>query len=740
MKHASSLMKDKNMPKNKNKGHKGKKWIEGREARARKEMEQITQDPRFSHVPFDPKLRDAPKKQKTVKLDSRFSSMFSDEKFYEKSTMDPRGRTGSYSTKEDLRQFYRVSSEESESDDDDDEDEKSESENEGEEEKEDTKATNEAQDAPIKTKDISKDILERLQDMTQDYARGAAMFSDDSSDDDSSTEDEDEKEKEFDWGELDQDAVWDTQQEFEETSRIAVCNLDWNNIKAVDIMVVFHSFCPRGGSIKKVSIYPSEFGKERMAEEDRFGPKELTSEALGEKSKVIDDNDIDLDKLERGRLLYRGAKENYEALRQYERNRLRYYYAVVECDSVDTAKVLYSECDRQSFERAGVYMDLRYIPAEMTFDEEPHDSCHDVPEFYEAKLFTTTALFDSQPTLTWDQTDPHRQKVLSNAMRNAMSGKEYNENYLKNFIASSSGEESNSEQEGDYSSDEGETSKQERIANFRALLQEIDEKEKKKKNRFDMEEVFGTGAKEEGGDDDSESEEESEKENDLNPFEKYLEKKRNKKMKKLEDKKAAGSRDDEYSDDEVPGGMEDIRNDPFFAEEMEESPKKGKKDKKKKKKKIPKEEESGDEEERRDLELLLMDEDQEEKRHFNMRDIIEEHKGKSKKKLKKNARKKRAEKLLEGKESNKDEFKVDTGDARFSGLFTSGDFNIDPSHPQFKRTKAIDELINNVQKKRMAENFENIPDPKRVNTAKGKEDHELSMLVKRVKNKAKKPK
>ncbi|XP_068216075.1 uncharacterized protein [Palaemon carinicauda] len=723
-------MKDKTMKKNKNKGDKGKKWVKGKESDARKEMEQITQDPRFSHVPFDPKFRDAPKKERTVMLDSRFSSMFTDEKFHEKSTMDPRGRTASYSTKEDLRQFYRTASGDSASD--------SEEEEKSEEEEEITETTPVSQDASTKCKEVSSDILERLQDMTQDYARGAVMFSDDSSDDDSSSEEEVEREKEFDWGELDQDAIWDTQQEFEETSRIAVCNLDWNHIKAVDIMVVFHSFCPRGGSVKKVTIYPSEFGKERMAEEDRFGPKELTTETVGENNQDIDDNDIDLDKLEKGKLTYyrsRGARENYEALRRYERNRLRYYYAVVECDSVDTAKVLYGQCDRQSFERAGVYMDLRYIPSEMTFDdEEPHDVCEAVPEFYEAKMFTTTALFDSQPTLTWDQTDPHRQKVLSNAMRSAMTGKEYNENYLKNFIASSSDEDSDHEQEEDYSSDEGENDKKARIANFRALLQEIDEKETKKKNRFDMEEVFGT----EGKEDEGEDEEESESENDLNPFERYLEKKKNKKLKKLEAKKVAIGEKEEYSDDELPEGMEDIRNDPFFAEELEESPKKDKKDKKKKKKKMQKEVQSDNEEAQKDLELLLMDEDQEEKRHFNMRDIVEEHKGKSKKKLKKNAKKKMAEKL-EGKDSNND-FKVDTTDSRFSSLFTSGDFNIDPSHPQFKRTKAIDELINNVQKKRMAESFENTLDPKRVNTAKGKEDHELSMLVKRVKNKAKKPK
>lgn len=57
--------------------------------------------------------------------------------------------------------------------------------------------------------EISEDMLEQLQDMTRDYARGEVLFSGDSSDDDSTTTDEDEDVGEFEWGELDQDALWD---------------------------------------------------------------------------------------------------------------------------------------------------------------------------------------------------------------------------------------------------------------------------------------------------------------------------------------------------------------------------------------------------------------------------------------------------------------------------------------------------------------------------------------------------
>jgi hypothetical protein len=58
-----------------------------------------------------------------------------------------------------------------------------------------------------------------------------------------------------------------------ETRRLAVCNLDWDHLAAVDVFKLMESFVPAGGAVLKVAVYPSNYGLEKLAHEARFGPK-----------------------------------------------------------------------------------------------------------------------------------------------------------------------------------------------------------------------------------------------------------------------------------------------------------------------------------------------------------------------------------------------------------------------------------------------------------------------------------
>lgn len=77
--------------------------------------------------------------------------------------------------------------------------------------------------------------------------------------------------------------------------------MDWDRVNAVDLMILFNSFVPDGGVVKKVTIYPSEFGKSRMKEDDINGPQELMRLAAEKRKKQIDEYEV-LEKIEKGQI------------------------------------------------------------------------------------------------------------------------------------------------------------------------------------------------------------------------------------------------------------------------------------------------------------------------------------------------------------------------------------------------------------------------------------------------------
>ncbi|CAK6983147.1 ESF1 homolog [Scomber scombrus] len=729
-------------------------------------------DERFLRVQKDPRFWEMPERERKVKIDKRFQSMFHDKRFKVKYTVDKRGKPINHTTTEDLKRFYKLSDSEEEEEeeeerkkkkvegkkkkkkkekeevkesvmkvddeeeegetlqsrdvkvktekpergvrvyeegeDDDDDDEQSVDEDElgdivseeGEEEEDDDEEEESGSD------DEDESGLDSDSDSGPDLARGKGNIetSSDEDDDDDDVEaflQREEEEIEHDWGELCKDAP----RSDEVSTRLAVCNMDWDRMKAKDLLALLNSFTPKGGAVLSVKIYPSDFGKERLTVEETQGPMEL--KALPEDSE--DDNEEEK--------VYR------EKMRDHQFKRLKYFYAVVECDSTDTAAKIYEECDGYEYESSCSMLDLRFVPNDVKFDEEPKDEATDVNlTVYTPKLFTSTSSSTSKVQLTWDETDHDRVTALNrNFNKNELLDMDFNA-----YLASSSEDEGEEEEEGEEGGDaerteepaavvvveeeeEEEEEKQtkkkktkktkseEQISKYRELLKGIQDKEKKiqEDKNMEMEITWVPGLKETT---EQLVKKKMEGKDKLTPWEEFLEKKKDKKKKKKAHKKQ-GDDEDELSDDDLPPDVD--LSDPFFAEELAAADVK----KKPKKKKQDEEEEERTAEDEGELErqkaemALLMEDDATDvkHKHFNYDKIVEQQ-NLSKKKKKKLQKK--------GEQTQEDDFQVDVKDPRFQSMFTSHLFNLDPSDPNYKKTRATQSIEAEKQRRRRDEEDE----------------------------------
>ncbi len=192
------------------------------------------------------------------------------------------------------------------------------------------------------------------------------------------------------------------------TKRMAMVSADWDKLRAVDILAALRPFAPPGGAVLSVAVVPSDFGLQAMARDEQKGPQlPAATEAKGGR--------VGGSKHEEGHF-------DNEALRQYERSRLNYYYAVVTCDSARTAASIYAECDGMEYEGSSNFMDLRFIPDEVQIPHAPRDTADDIPSDYEPRRFITHALQATEVPLTWDGDDFERDQAMQ-ALKTALRPK-----------------------------------------------------------------------------------------------------------------------------------------------------------------------------------------------------------------------------------------------------------------------------------------------------------------------------
>ncbi|KAG9232868.1 pre-rRNA-processing protein-like protein ESF1 [Amylocarpus encephaloides] len=705
-----------------------------------------TNDERFSNFTTDPRFRLPSKKHTRTKVDKRFSRMLKDEDFSNTAKVDRYGRQlSNEGKKKALERLYVPDEEESESD-------------------EERGADIEVEDDDVVEKELKK------ADSKYDAARGGGFSSSD--------EDEDEEDEEEGGVEIDEVDFPDLQAEQtgvemgEVSSRFAVVNLDWDNIKSSDLMAVFSSFAPQGGRIHKISVYPSEFGKERMEREELEGPpKEIfASKDEGEEWESESDGSEDEEELDdkiRKDLQKEDDGEDFDgaALRQYQLERLRYYYAVVECSDNGTAQKIYESTDGTEYLSSANFFDLRFIPDGTEFDDRPRDECDAVPSGYRPIEFVTDALQHSKVKLTWDTAPEEASR--KDAIKKAFSGSraEIGENDLRAYLGSDSEDESepdNATLEEVAVDEEGPKLTKKELARqkMRAALglAAAPTPSSKKKTAApvgDMEITFSSGLT---TTDSGKGVFENAPLPDETTAEAYVRKEKDRKARRKERSKQKRDQDDTADQDPEPVAevveKEDLGfDDPFFSttdapKEKTGSSKSGKKADRMARREAKAAEAASKAAERSKLELLMEPTAIEEVSNTNIDHFDINEIARAEKRAKKSGKTKKS-KLVSGEDESKRgglqrSFNMDVGDERFAGrLFGNHEFAIDPSNPRFKGTEGMKKLLEEGRKIRGAD--ETIsddvssksakPDKKRKADGEGKES--LSSLVESVKKRSK---
>lgn len=429
------------------------------------------------------------------------------------------------------------------------------------------------------------------------------------------------------------------------------------------------------------------------------------------------------------------------ALRKYELSKLRYYFAIAECDSARTANMLYEELDGVEMESSAMVFDLSLVPEEISFeDREVRDAFSAsasgaVNPNYKPPDFIVNALQHTKVQCSWDEGEKLRDRQLSNFS----TWRNLNESELQQYVADS---DSSDEEDEESQGSEPETSKKGKA-----------KVSKKKQNKAALmrKMLLGDGDAEDSEEDD------------------FFAKDGSAHGSGSDNSDSAAEQDSMYGDDDVPEGFQqsdigsDDENDdeedgqgrsmtympdlgkdilakkrgaeetPYEAEQRKMAEKKKARKAAKKAYQEAQEAEKKasvlgqkkgkggkaaapvaltEDERRKQAALeLLFDEDQ--KHDYNMREVVQAEKDKARGK-KSNKRKKA--KLGEDAPTGEDDFKIDTKDDRFSKLF-EGDsrFGIDKTSTEFRPTPAVKEILSEQTKRRAQKekNERNAPESSR---------------------------
>ncbi len=688
------------------------------------------EDPRFSAALSRPHFQQPSKDVSKVVLDERFASVLTDSRF-QLQEKDRYGRKQKKKerVKEELSAFYTIEDkDESQHDDDenDDDDEVSDDQQEqlGYRDKKDTNVK------------VDQDPSSRIAYLTA-LSRGELEVSSSSSDDDddedasASSDDDNEAEtaNERSGSALDPSAKEDEIEITHEPSPyLAVLNLDWEHVRAEDIFAIMASFTPPG-AVKRVRVYPSDFGMEQMAKEEKFGPVDIWKNGRSPKGKgqqPVDNEEDEEEEVEEELAVEDDDPVNPdwnktspesdfdpEKLRAYEIAKLKYYFAVVEFASPEHANIAYKELDGQEFEHSSAEMDLRAIPPAdldgVIQNRKLRDEATSLSGNYQPPDFVVNALQQTAVQCTWEDGDVDREKTLTKYSAgqvgawNALA--EHDD--IRAYLASDQSSDDDSEVMrkaatkrsvlGLDSDDEQDNSaNDERNESSSSSEENSDESDDEQDSVNAKEITYAPGSNKLEEKIRSKLQSKDEEPDELTPWQKYQEKRKQKKKERrqaarnLRKEKVETSEDDMQNENDGDDFFVDAAGQEVDLSKSNEATRNVKK-RNNTKEQTPKNAE--------ELELLLAgDGDGEDARDFDIRGLQRIEKNKDKKLC---GTRKRKELAIRADVTGKD-FKVDVKDSRFSAVLDGADgrFGIDRTDPNFKETPAMQEILEEQMKRR----------------------------------------
>ncbi|KAH9385280.1 uncharacterized protein NEMAJ01_0176 [Nematocida major] len=168
----------------------------------------------------------------------------------------------------------------------------------------------------------------------------------------------------------------------EATRRMAILNVDWDSIGANEIYRVISVFA-RKESIQRVVLYKTKYGVQELEKEEQEGPAVMNLDVNEETQEM--------------------------ELREYLKNKMKYFYAVVELDTAEAGRELYAAVDGLEIEETHNYIDARFIPDDAVISDvvvEETSQLHNT-----ARKIPINPLYSTKPQLKWDE-DPIRDRYL----------------------------------------------------------------------------------------------------------------------------------------------------------------------------------------------------------------------------------------------------------------------------------------------------------------------------------------